>query len=62
MRMPREKKNAKILNIKLAMPVSKQLEQFCNESGMTKTMAVEKILSQFFGQYFQRPESQRKPI
>ena len=32
--MPRQKKDAKILNIKLAREISDQLEQFCEESGM----------------------------
>jgi len=57
--MPREKKDAKILNIKLAMPVYDKLEQFCDESGMSKTVAVEKILDQFFNIYFEKPENER---
>lgn len=60
--MSRPKKNAKILNIKLATPVYNKLEQFCDESGLTKTMAVERVLSQFFEQYFKRPENERKRI
>ena len=58
--MPRSKKDAKILNIKMATPVYEQLEQFCEESGMTKTMACEKILNQYFDEYFRKPESERK--
>lgn len=58
--MPREKKDAKILNIKLATPISNQLEQFCEESGMSKTIATEKILSQYLDEYFSRPEQERK--
>ena len=57
--MPRPKKYAKILNIKLAMEISNQLEQFCEESGMSKTVATEKILSRFLEEYFQRPEKER---
>lgn len=57
--MPRAKKDAKILNIKLAMEVNSQLEQFCAESGMSKTVATEKILSKFFEEYFKRPEKER---
>lgn len=37
--MPRQKKDAKILNIKLAKEISDQLEQFCEESGISKTVA-----------------------
>ena len=58
--MSREKKDAKLLNIKLASDIHDQLEQFCEESGMTKTMATEKILSRFFDDYFKRPEAERR--
>ena len=57
--MPREKKAAKVLNIKLATPVYERLEEFCAESGMTKTVATERIFTQFFDSYFQKPESER---
>ena len=58
--MPRTKKDAKYLNMKLDREIYDQLEQFCDESGMTKTMATEKILEQFFERYFDRPEEERK--
>jgi len=58
--MPRPKKDSKVLNIKLAKEVSDQLEMFCEESGMTKTVATEKILSNYFGSYFSKPENMRK--
>ena len=57
--MAREKKDAKILNIKLATPVYDQLTRFCDESGLSKTIATEKILSQFFETYFEKPEKER---
>ena len=57
--MPRQKKDAKILNIKLAKEISDQLEQFCEESRMSKTIATEKILSKYFEEYFSRPEEER---
>ena len=57
--MPRQKKDAKILNIKLAKEISDQLEQSCEESGMSKTIATEKILSKYFEEYFSRPEEER---
>ena len=59
-KMPREKKDARPLSIKLSTPVFENLEQFCEESGMTKTLAIEKILSNFFAEYFNRPEKERK--
>lgn len=57
--MPRQKKDAKILNIKLAKEISDQLEQFCEESGISKTVTTEKILSKYFEEYFSRPEEER---
>ena len=57
--MPRQKKDAKILNINLAKEIIDQLEQFCEESGISKTVATEKILSKYFEEYFSRPEEER---
>ena len=57
--MPSQKKDAKILNIKLAREISNQLEQFCEESGISKTVATEKILSKYFEEYFSRLEEER---
>lgn len=57
--MPRPKKDAWILNIRLATPFFDQLEQFCDESGMNKTTAVEKIMKQFFDEYFSRDINDR---
>ncbi len=57
--MSRAKKDAKILNVKLASSVYEKLERFCAESGLSKTMATEKILAQFFASYFDKPESER---
>ena len=58
--MSRTKKDAKMLNVKLAKDVSDELEKFCEETGITKTIAVEKILHQYFEQYFERPEEERR--
>ena len=52
--MPRTKKDAKILNIKLATPINDQLEQFCEETGLNKTTATEKIMEKFFKEYFNK--------
>lgn len=57
--MPRQKKDAKILNIKLAREISNQLEQLCEESGISKTVATEKKLSKYFEEYFSRLEEER---
>lgn len=59
--MPRQKKDAKILNIKLAISVNDKLERFCEESGQSKTVAVERFLNKCLDEYFERPEEVRKP-
>lgn len=59
--MPRQKKDAKILNIKLATSVSDKLERFCEESCQSKTIAVERFLDKCLDEYFDKPEELRKP-
>ena len=59
--MPRQKKDAKILNIKLASAVNDKLERFCEESGQTKTVAVERFSDKCLNEYFEKPEELRKP-
>lgn len=49
--MPRSKKDAKILNIKLSTPVHNDLQRICNESGQTKTFAVERALVAYIEDY-----------
>lgn len=61
-KMSRTKKDAKILNVKLDRKIHERLEEFCEESGMSKTVATEKILSRFLEEYFRRPESERQII
>ena len=58
--MPRRKKNAKVLNIKLDIAVSDKLEAFCEESGQSKTIAVERFLNKCLDEYFSKSESERK--
>ena len=58
--MAQIKKDAKLLNIKLDRTIHEQLDQFCKESGMTKTMATERILARFFEEYFNKPEKERR--
>ena len=60
--MARPKKDSKVLNIKLSAPVYDKLEEFCDESGQTKTLAVERFLNKCLNEYFSKPESERKII
>ena len=57
--MPREKKDARHLNIKLSSDIYDQLDRFCAETGINKTAATEKIMEEFFKEYFERPEKER---
>ena len=57
--MPRPKKDAKSLNIKLDSSVHETLERFCEETGMNKTIAVEKILRQYLVTYFEKSKEER---
>lgn len=57
--MARPKKDYKILNIKLSAPIHERLNVFCEESGLCKTVAVEKILDRFLNEYFDRPKNER---
>ena len=60
--MPRPKKDYKVLSIKLSTPIHDKLELFCEESGLSKTIAVEKLLDRFLDEYFDKPEDDRKII
>ncbi len=57
--MSREKKDAKILNIKMDREIHERLEIFCEETGMTKTIATEKILRRYFEEYFKKSKKDR---
>ena len=58
--MARPKKDGKVLNMKLGMTTYEKLERFCEESGQTKTLAVERFLDKCLNEYFSKPESERK--
>ena len=57
--MPQIKKEAKVMNMKLEKSVHDKLQLFCNETGLSKTAATEKILDKFLTEYFERPQSNR---
>lgn len=57
--MAQIKKDAKIISMKLDKGIYAKLEQFCNETGLSKTSATEKILDHYLTEYFGQPESKR---
>lgn len=58
--MPKEKRDTTALNVRLSTDVCVRLTDFCKESGLSKTRAVERILNKYFDNYFERPESERQ--
>lgn len=57
--MPQIKKNAKVMNMKLDLIVYDKLDRFCSETGLSKTVATERILDKYLSDYFGQPENQR---
>lgn len=51
MKMAKQNKDWKALNIKLDRTVYEQLEKYCEDTGQSKTVAVERILSKAFKKY-----------
>lgn len=49
--MPKPRKDWKALNIKIQSSVYEQLEKYCEETGLSKTVAVERILGKAFKEY-----------
>ena len=59
--MSRQKKDAAILNVKLDRQISEKLEQYCLETGQSKTVAVERMLVNELTEYYKQPEGRRVP-
>lgn len=57
--MPRLKKESKVLNIKLEKSISDKLERFCEETGLAKTVAVERFLDKCLDEYFKKEKRKR---
>lgn len=49
--MPKPRKDWKALNIKIQSSIYEQLEKYCEETGLSKTVAVERILNKAFKEY-----------
>lgn len=45
--------------MKLDKGVFEKLDQFCCETGLSRTVATEKILDQYLNVYFDKPEDKR---
>ena len=49
--MPKPRKDWKALNIKIQSSVYDKLEKYCEETGLSKTVAVERILLKAFDEH-----------
>ncbi len=51
MPMPQRKKDYRLLNCKIEKEVADKLDKFTEDTGLSKTVTVEKALSKFIDQY-----------
>ena len=52
-------KETKILNLRVEPETVEMLTNFCEETGVPKTVAVNKILNAFLTDFFSKPEDER---
>lgn len=52
-------KETKIINLRAEPETVENLAKFCEETGVPKTVAVNKILNAFFNDFFSKPEEKR---
>ena len=57
--MAQIKKNAKVISMKMDKTVSDKLDIFCQETGLSRTVAVEKILDKHLTEYLAQPKDKR---
>ena len=54
--MSRPKKDYQLLNMKVDAQIMNRFKAYCDEVGQTKTLAFERIVSQFLDQYDKEKE------
>lgn len=59
--MARAKKDGRYINYYIEKEVVDKLDQYCDETGLTKTVAIERILAKYFEDYFSRSKEERQP-
>lgn len=57
--MPRAKKNGTYLNVCIETSIYEKLERFCEDAGQTKTIAVERALSEYVENYEKKQQMLR---
>lgn len=59
--MARQKKDASSAHFYLENALQERLEKYCEETGLTKTTAVERMLNNELNAYYDQPEGKRVP-
>ncbi len=59
--MARQKKDAVVINMKLLRSIAEKLEKYCEETGQSKTMAIERMVDNELKMYFSQEEGKRVP-
>ena len=54
--MPRPKKDNRPISIRLETTLFEKLNQFCEDSGQTKTTAVERALTMYIDNYYEKQQ------
>lgn len=60
--MGQPKKDAKLISMKMDKIISDKLDMFCDETGLSRTVAIEKILDKHLSEYFNKPKDKRTVI
>lgn len=58
--MGRPKKDGVYINYYIKREVKELLDKYCEEVGQTNTMAIERILSQYLSEYFEKEKDINK--
>lgn len=57
--MPRPKKDGVKVNFYLERKIVEDLDKYCEETGMLKTVVMERLLRKFLDEYFSKPKDER---
>jgi predicted DNA-binding protein len=58
--MPRPKKDNHPLSMRIDKNIYERLNQYCEDSGQTKTMAIERALVSYMDDYYQQQDELKK--
>ena len=58
--MPKQKKEYKSMYIKIDPAIYDKLTRFSEETGISKTVTIERTLEKFFEEYYSRSEEERR--